>query len=232
MRYWSVDDNAEDFAGARQQMVKRQLESRGIHEPVVLRAMGSVPREEFVPAEGRARAYHDGAMPIGQEQTISQPYMVAIMTQHLVTPRVGAGGGRKLLRALEVGGGSGYQAAVLSFIAEEVITVERVPELAERARETLSRLGYANVEVITGDGSLGCVERAPFDAILVAAAAPEVPSALKEQLALGGRLVVPVGSRGLQELAVIRRTETGYHESRGTQCVFVPLIGEQGWRGQ
>lgn len=233
MGFWQPDDGstrAEDFVTARRRMVERQLETRGIHESVVLDAMRTVPREEFVPADARSRSYYDGAMPIGLGQTISQPYMVAIMTQHLLTPRVASGGGERFRLALEVGGGSGYQAAVLSMLSEKVITIERVPELADGARQTLARLGYDNIEVVAGDGTTGLPERAPFDAILVAAAAPDVPSALKDQLAPGGRLVVPVGSRGLQELAVIRRSATGFHEERSTRCVFVPLIGEQGWK--
>lgn len=233
MGFWRPDENgtnAEDFLTARRRMVERQLEVRGIHEPVVLEAMRTVPREGFVPTDARGRSYYDGAMPIGLGQTISQPYMVAVMTQHLLTPRVASGGGERFKLALEVGGGSGYQAAVLSMLSERVVTIERVPELADRARQTLARLGYDNVEVIAGDGTIGLPDRAPFDAILVAAAAPDVPSALKDQLSPGGRLVVPVGSRGLQELAVIRRTATGFQEERSTRCVFVPLIGEQGWK--
>jgi protein-L-isoaspartate(D-aspartate) O-methyltransferase len=220
-----------DPGSARAEMVERQLARRGIHEPVVLQAMGAVPREEFVPPESRSRAYADCALSIGHGQTISQPYMVAAMTQALLTPRVASGGGEKIRRALEVGGGSGYQAAVLSLLAHEVITIERVAELADRARETLARLGYRNVEVVAGDGSVGLPDRAPFDAILVAAAAPRVPPALLEQLALGGRLVAPVGNRSLQELAIVRHLASGFDEERTTACVFVPLIGEQGWDG-
>lgn len=223
------DGDSGDFIVARRNMVDRQLKLRGIHEPVVLDALGTVPREEFVPSDSRSRAYYDGAMPIGLGQTISQPYMVAIMTQYLLTPRVASGGEEKFGLTLEVGGGSGYQAAVLSLLSEQVITIERVPGLADKARQTLTKLGYDNVEVVAGDGTIGLPDRGPFDAILVAAAAPNVPPALKKQLAPGGRLVVPVGSRGLQELAIIRRTAKGFHEERSTRCVFVPLIGEQGW---
>jgi len=232
MVFWRSggSDGDEDPAAARQKMVERQLALRGIHEPVVLEAMRTVPREEFLPEERRGLAYYDGALPIGLGQTISQPYMVAVMTQLLVTPRVASGA--KIGLALEVGGGSGYQAAVLSVLSEQVITIERVPELAQRAQETLRRLGYDNVEVVTGDGTMGLAERAPFNAILVAAAAPHVPTPLKEQLAPGGRLVVPVGSRGLQVLTTVRRTATGFHEEQSTQCVFVPLIGEEGWQDE
>lgn len=208
-------------------MVRSQLEPRGIREPAVLEAMAAVPREEFVEEANKKRAYCDGALPIGLGQTISQPYMVAVMTQHALSPEVSRGG--KFKRVLEVGGGSGYQAAILSFLAEEVFTVERVPGLADRAQETLERLGYSNVKVILGDGTLGLPDKAPFDAIIVAAAAPTVPEALRDQLSLGGRLVIPVGSRGFQQLMVIERTEAGFHTDFSTQCVFVPLIGEYGW---
>lgn len=228
--FWHDDAVAADPSSARARMVERQLAARGIRERVVLEAMGAVPREEFVPPECRGRAYADCALPIGFGQTISQPYMVAAMTEALLTPRVAAGTGAKIRRALEVGGGSGYQAAVLSLLSDEVITIERVPELADRSRETLTRLGYRNVEVIAGDGSVGLPGRAPFDAILVAAAAPRVPAALLEQLAPGGRLVAPVGTRSLQELAVVRCLASGFAEERTTACVFVPLIGEQGWK--
>jgi protein-L-isoaspartate(D-aspartate) O-methyltransferase len=205
-------------------MVERQLVPRGIVDRRVLDAMERVPRHEFVPEEQRSRAYADHAMSIGLGQTISQPFMVAVMTQHLLGPKRGTLG-----TVLEVGGGSGYQAAVLSSLADRVITIERVSELAGRAREVLERLGYDNVEVREGDGTLGLEESGPFDGILVAAAAPTVPPALKEQLALGGRLVVPVGTRGFQELAIVQRTQSGYHEELQERCVFVPLIGEQGW---
>jgi protein-L-isoaspartate(D-aspartate) O-methyltransferase len=227
MGFWHSDDGEVEPALARERMIERQLVARGIDERVVLEAMRAVPREEFVPPESRGRAYADSALPIGLGQTISQPYMVAAMVQAVLTPR--AASGVAIRRALEVGCGSGYQAAVLSCLSDEVIAIERIPELAERARQTLSRLGYHNVEVVTGDGTVGLADRAPFDAIVVAAAAPRVPRALEEQLAPGGRLVVPVGSRSHQELAVVHRLAAGLREERGTSCVFVPLIGEQGW---
>ncbi len=211
-------------------MVERQLIPRGIRHPAVIEAMRSVPRHEFMPPGRRDRAYYDGAQPIGEGQTISQPYMVAVMTQSLF-PTTDAKGKQRLRQALEIGGGSGYQAAVLAHLSDRVITVERVPELAQRARETLGRLGYDNVEVVEGDGTLGYAKGAPYDAILVAAAAPGVPPALRDQLAEGGRMVIPVGTRGLQELTVIHRTASGLHEEAHTRCVFVPLIGEQGWEG-
>jgi protein-L-isoaspartate(D-aspartate) O-methyltransferase len=218
----------ESSVSARDDMVERQLVGRGISEPAVLEAMRRVPREAFVPAESRGRAYCDGAMPIGSEQTISQPFMVALMTQSLLTPAVAAGG--RFGSVLDVGGGSGYQAAILAQLAERVISIERIPELAQSARVVLAELGIENVEVVVGDGTLGLPERAPFDGILVAAAAPAVPPALREQLAVGAKLVIPVGVRGLQDLTVVHRRASGFHESRSTRCVFVPLLGEQGWR--
>ncbi|NUT54799.1 MAG: protein-L-isoaspartate(D-aspartate) O-methyltransferase, partial [Thermoleophilia bacterium] len=174
----------------------RFLARRGIRDQRVLRAIGSVPRELFVPEELRGHAYADQALPIGHEQTISQPYMVAAMLEAL-----GLDGGR----ALDVGTGSGYQAAVLAELADEVVTIERVPELAERARETLARAGYGTVDVRVGDGTLGVPDRAPYDGIVVAAAAPAVPEPLYEQLAEGGRLVVPVGTVRDQWLEVVER---------------------------
>lgn len=228
MIFWRDKPKGDELEGARELMIERQLSLRGITHEGVLRAMRAVPRHEFVPEAQRSMAYSDGAMSIGLGQTISQPYMVAVMTQSLLR-----GAGRpeegRLGAVLEVGGGSGYQAAVLAELADEVTTIERVPELALRARETLGRLGYRNVEVVVGDGTTGHEERAPYDAILVAAAAPAVPRALEEQLAIGGRMVVPVGSRGLQELVVVHRTASGFHQQEHTRCVFVPLIGEQGW---
>jgi protein-L-isoaspartate(D-aspartate) O-methyltransferase len=227
MSFWTDDPGGGDLDQARERMVEVQLVPRGITHPSVLEAMRSVPRHEFVAM--RERAYADSALPIGLGQTISQPYMVAVMTQDLFPVATGRDVKRRLGTVLEVGGGSGYQAAVLATLADRVVTIERVPELAVRARETLSRLGYDNVEVVEGDGTVGLQERAPFDGILVAAAAPALPLALREQLAVGGRMVVPVGSRGLQELVVVHRTASGYHQHEHTRCVFVPLIGEQGW---
>ena len=219
-------DRQEELATARRLMVERQLVPRGIVDRRVLDAMSAVPRHEFVPEEQRHAAYADHAMSIGLGQTISQPYIVAVMTQHLLGPRRG-----ELQTVLEVGAGSGYQAAVLAHVAAHVITVERIPALAERARATLERLGYDRVEVAVGDGTLGLEGRGPFDGLLVAAAAPEIPRALAEQLAPGGRLVAPVGSRGLQELLVLLNTAAGHHTERHEQCVFVPLIGRHGWEG-
>ena len=197
------------------------LARRGIRDRRVLAALAAVPRELFVSDDLRSHAYADRALPIGHGQTISQPFMVATMLQALAL----AGGGR----VLDVGTGSGYQAAVLAELAEEVVTIERVPELADHARETLERAGYGRVEVRVGDGTLGVPERAPFDGIVVAAAAPAVPEALYGQLAPGGRIVVPVGTRRDQWLEVVERRATGPARLRTVPCRFVPLLGSQGF---
>lgn len=198
----------------------RVLARRGIHDERVLAAMASVPRELFVPDDLRRHAYADRALPIGYDQTISQPFMVASMLEALALD-----GGR----VLEVGTGSGYQAAVLAELADEVVTIERVPELAEQARATLARAGYGRVDVRVGDGTLGVPERAPFDGIVVAAAAPAVPEALYAQLAPGGRIVVPVGTRRDQWLEVVERTPDGPARRRTVPCRFVPLLGSEGF---
>ncbi len=200
-------------------MVETQLRRRGITDERVLAAMASVPRESFLPERLRAYAYEDGALPIGHGQTISQPFVVATICQLL-----GLAGEE---RVLDVGTGSGYQAAVLGELAAEVVTIERIPELAEAARDALA--GYPNVEVRVGDGSLGVPERAPYDAIAVAAAAPTVPPALYAQLAQGGRLVVPRGSRLGQELVLLERTQDGPRERRSIPVRFVPLLGDEGF---
>ncbi len=202
-------------------MVERQLRRRGIRDERVLAAMGRVPRELFVPAAERAHAYADGALPIGFGQTISQPYMVAATCELL-----GLSGDENVL---DVGTGSGYAAAVLAELAERVTTIERVPELAERARETLVAAGYPDVEVVVGDGSLGVPERAPFHAIAVAAAAPGIPESLYAQLAPGGRLVLPIGSRENQRLALVVKTPEGPAEVRSLPCRYVPLLGSEGF---
>jgi protein-L-isoaspartate(D-aspartate) O-methyltransferase len=202
-------------------MVEYQLRRRGIRDARVLEAMARVPRDHFVPESLSAHAYDDGALPIGNDQTISQPFVVATICALL-----GLHGGE---RVLDVGTGSGYQAAVLAELAAEVVTIERIPELADRARTTLADLGYGNVEVTVGDGSLGVPERAPFDAIAVAAAAPTIPPALFDQLAECGRLVVPRGSRFGQELVLVVRTPNGPTESRSIPCRFVTLVGDEGF---
>ena len=208
-------------AVARAEMVELQLRRRGIRDERVLEAMARVPRDRFVPDSLSAHAYEDGALPIGNDQTISQPFVVATICALL-----GLHGSE---RVLDVGTGSGYQAAVLSELAAEVVTIERIPELADRARTTLADLGYGNVEVTVGDGSLGVPERAPFDAIAVAAAAPTIPPALFDQLAEGGRLVVPRGSRFGQELVLVTRTPNGPTERTSIPCRFVPLVGDEGF---
>ena len=202
-------------------MVELQLRGRDIVDEAVLRAMERVPRELFVPETERARAYDDAALPLAHGQTISQPYMVARIAEALAT--------RPGQRVLDVGTGSGYQAAVLAELGTEVITIERIPELAERARANLAEAGYETVEVVVGDGTLGVPERAPFDAIAVAAAAPELPETLYEQLRPRGRLVVPVGGQRAQRLEVIVRSPEGPAVVHSVPCRFVPLLGEEGF---
>jgi protein-L-isoaspartate(D-aspartate) O-methyltransferase len=208
-------------AELRREMVERQLRSRDVADERVLAAMERVPRELFVPNSLRNRAYDDAALPIGGGQTISQPYMVARICEALALH------GDE--HVLDVGSGSGYQAAVLAELAAEVDTIERVPELAELARANLVAAGYDRVRVHTGDGSRGLSEQAPFDAIAVAAAAPELPQTLYEQLEPSGRLVVPVGRRGIQRLEVIIRSPEGPAVIRSVPCRFVPLVGEEGF---
>jgi protein-L-isoaspartate(D-aspartate) O-methyltransferase len=204
-------------------MVDLQLRGRDVVDEGVLRAMEAVPRERFVPEGERARAYDDAALPIGHRQTISQPYMVARICEALAV-RAGE-------RVLDVGTGSGYQAAVLAELGAEVVTIERIPELARQARENLAAAGYERVEVIVGDGTLGVPERAPFDAIAVAAAAPELPETLYDQLRPRGRLVVPVGGPRAQRLEVIVRSSEGPAVVHSVPCRFVPLVGEEGFSG-
>jgi protein-L-isoaspartate(D-aspartate) O-methyltransferase len=202
-------------------MVELQLRRRGIDDERVLAAMSRVPRELFLPEEVRPYAYVDGALPIGHGQTMSQPYIVATICKLLELS------GDE--RVLDVGTGSGYQAAVLTELAAEVVTIERIPELAQRARSSLAEAGYDRVIVVVGDGSLGTPEHAPFDAVAVAAAAPSVPLALYEQLKAGGRLVVPRGSRWGQDLVQVVRTEEGPVERASVPCRFVPLVGAEGF---
>jgi protein-L-isoaspartate(D-aspartate) O-methyltransferase len=215
------DSMTDEFAAARRAMVEGQIRKRGVSSLRVLEAMLSVPRHEFVPAEFQSDAYADKPLPIGEGQTISQPYIVGAMTEALELTGVE--------RVLEVGAGSGYQAAVLSLLASEVITVESQTQLALSAQERLTDLGYTNVHVHNGDGSAGFPEAAPYDAILVTAAAPEIPQVLAAQLREGGRLVIPVGSQENQELIQARK-ENGELKTRVLfDCRFVPLLGRYGW---
>ena len=202
-------------------MVEEQLRPRGIRDPRLLAAIGKVPREQFVATEYIEQAYADQPVPIGAGQTVSQPYMVAVMIAALEL--------RATDRVLEVGTGTGYEAAILGELAAEVWSIERHEELAARAEEILSRLGYANVHVVVGDGSLGLPERAPFDKILVAAAAPRIPESLVAQLAESGRLVVPVGNRFEQRVQVLHKTGAETAVTMHDLCRFVPLVGEEGW---
>jgi protein-L-isoaspartate(D-aspartate) O-methyltransferase len=204
-------------------MVEEQLKARGIRDERVLSAMAEVPRHEFVDEDVRYRAYEDGALPIGEGQTISQPYMVALMTELLEL--------RGEEKVLEVGTGSGYQAAVLSLLAADIFTVERIPSLAETARQRFTKLGYKNITVRVSDGTLGLQEEAPFDGIIVTAGAPDIPHEYLAQLKEGGRLVIPVGGRFSQTLWQVRKRTGGADRVRSTSCVFVPLIGREGWQG-
>jgi len=204
-----------DYKQARQNMVEYQIKGRGIKDKNVLGAMLKVPRHLFVPEEMRDLAYRDEPLPIGHGQTISQPYIVGYMTEAL---KLQPGD-----RVLEIGTGSGYQTAILAEIVSEVYTIELIPELSLRAQETLKSLGYKNIEFLTGDGSKGWPEKAPFEAILVSAAPAEVPPALMEQLKIDGRLIIPVGTDS-QELVLIKRTKKGWEKTRLIGVRFVPLI--------
>jgi len=210
----------DELAACRRAMVRTQIAARGIADPALLAAFAEVPRHDFVAAALRDEAYDDGPLPIDDGQTISQPYIVALM---LDSARL-----RPSDRMLEVGAGSGYASAVASRLVAHIDAVERHPGLAEAARERLARLGFANVDVHCGDGSAGWPAGAPFDAIVVAAAGPRVPEALRAQLAPGGRLVMPTGS-GVQRLVLVTRTETGFHEQDLGGVMFVPLVGSEGW---
>jgi protein-L-isoaspartate(D-aspartate) O-methyltransferase len=218
-----VQPRPKDSAPARERMVRVQLAGRGIRDTALLRAMQEVPREAFVDEGFSASAYEDGPLPIGEGQTISQPYIVALMIE--------AAEISKNDRVLEVGAGSGYAAAVMSRIAREVYAIERHLPLVEEARERFEALGYDNIQLRAGDGTRGWPESAPFDAILVSASGPEVPTALKEQLAIGGRLILPVGQRAWRQTLrkITRASETDYQEQQLGEVAFVPLIGEQGW---
>ncbi len=206
----------------RQEMVRQQLIRRGISDSRVLEAMGRVERHLFVSEDLQQQAYNDCALPVGGKQTISQPYMVALMTQLLELK-----GDEKVL---EIGTGSGYQAAVLSQLAAEVYTVERIRDLSERAEALLTgQMGIDNITFTVADGSIGLSRFAPYDCIIVTAGAPSVTEGLIEQLKPGGRLVIPVGNRTSQILYQIRKTDSGVEENYSTGCIFVPLIGQKGW---
>ncbi len=212
-----------DFQTARKRMVERQIARRGITSPRILEAFLDIPRHLFIPENQHLFAYEDGPLPIGKGQTISQPYIVAYMTKHLNL----AGNER----VLEIGTGSGYQAAILGKLAAEVHTVERHPSLAERATQLLADLGFENIQVHLGDGTKGLLEFAPYDAIMVTAAAPDVPVPLLDQLADGGRLIMPVGGRVGQVLHLYQRRGKEFIRDDLTPVAFVPLIGDHGWPG-
>lgn len=211
-----------NFSIARRRMIEDQVVGRGIKDPRVIEAMTKVPRHLFVPEALAAQAYSDFPLPIGERQTISQPYMVALMSEAMLLK-----GGEKVL---EIGTGSGYQAAVLAHLARQVFSLERIPSLARQARRTLDACGFARVNVRVTDGTFGWEEEAPFDAIVVTAGAPSVPQPYLQQLAIGGRLVIPVGDRATQTLVrVTRNGERNFREERLLGCRFVPLVGGHGW---
>jgi protein-L-isoaspartate(D-aspartate) O-methyltransferase len=211
----------DDLQRAREEMVESQIKARGVTDERVLEALRTVPRHEYILEDHQAEAYTDHPLPIGSGQTISQPYIVALMTEQLELK-----GDEKVL---EIGTGSGYQAAILADLAKEVHSVERVPELAGKARENLIRMGVKNVSVHVGDGTLGWPEQAPYDAIIITAGTPAMPEGLADQLSEGGRLVAPVGSRWRQMLELWIKREGEIEKKEVLPVVFVPLIGEKGW---
>lgn len=214
--------NSDSYGGYRQRLVE-QLQEKGIHDLAVLKAIATVPRHRFVPESVRHRAYEDSALPIGEGQTISQPWVQARSLAELRLK-----GNEKVL---EVGAGSGYQTALLSQLAHMVVAIERIPSLADQARTTLKDIGIRNVTVLVGDGTLGWRSLAPFDAIVVAAASPQVPQPLIEQLAPGGRMVIPIGNRQEQTLIRVDITDRGTSMTPLTDVRFVPLLGQFGFRG-
>lgn len=211
-----------NFEKERSRMVDEQIVNRGVNDARVLAVMRKIPRHEFLPEAIHGMAYTDNALPLGEGQTMSQPYMVALMTELL--------GLKGPERVLEIGTGSGYQAAVLAELCGKVYTVERIKSLADKARATLDRLGYKSVAIKIYDGTYGWKEMAPFDAIMVTAGSPDIPAPLVEQLKEGGRMVIPVGGRYGQELITVIKTAEGRVTSRSIPCVFVPLIGNHGWK--
>jgi protein-L-isoaspartate(D-aspartate) O-methyltransferase len=210
-----------DFQKARLKMVEEQIVSRGIRDPRVIAAMKKVPRHLFVEEALQSQAYSDHPLPIGEKQTISQPYMVALMTEALQL----AG----MEKVLELGAGSGYQTAILAELAEKIYSIERIRSLAIKARQLLYELGYFNVEIKILDGTYGWIEASPFEVILVTAGAPNIPQPLLDQLALGGRLVIPVGDAFVQDLIRVTKTEEGIKKEDLGGCRFVKLIGKHGW---
>lgn len=218
------EDKEDQFREVRQLMVETQIKRRGVRDPRVLAAMGKIPRHLFVPMPLWEQAYSDYPLPIGENQTISQPYIVALMTETLEL--------RGSEKVLELGTGSGYQAAILAELAAQVFTIERLPSLARAAEHVLKDLGYTNVQVRVSDGTLGWVEEAPFEGILVTAGSPQVPPPLVEQLAMGGRLVIPVGDSYTQTLTRVRRTPEGLKYEYLGGCRFVKLIGRHGWEAK
>jgi len=211
-----------NYEKERSRMVDEQIVGRGVKDERVLAVMRKIPRHEFLPEGIRGMAYNDSALPLGEGQTMSQPYMVAIMTEFL--------GLKGTERVLEIGTGSGYQAAVLAELCQKVYTVERIKTIADKARATLDRLGYKSVAIKIYDGTYGWKEMAPYDAIIVTAGSPDIPAPLVEQLKEGGRMVIPVGDRYGQQLITVVKTAEGITTERSVPCVFVPLIGNHGWK--
>jgi protein-L-isoaspartate(D-aspartate) O-methyltransferase len=216
----TADSQSERFAAERQKMVNSQLRTRGLRDERVLAAMSHVPRHEFVEAQYRGQAYEDHPLPIGQDQTISQPYIVALTLESLSL--------QPSATVLEIGTGSGYQTALLCELALHVYSIERHESLAREAAAILARLGYKNATVLVGDGSAGLSEHQPFDAIAVAAAAPTIPEPLLQQLREGGRMVIPVGFTRTQDLQLVRKQNGSATITSLGGCAFVPLIGEKG----
>ena len=211
----------QDFEFERRLMVEEQLRMRGLRDEKVLSAMLKIPREVFVPEGQRSAAYADCPLPIGESQTISQPYMVAAMTEYLDV--------QKEHKVLEIGTGSGYQTAILAELAGSVYTVERIGSLQDRAKRVLDELGYDNIDYLAGDGTLGWEEAAPFDRIIVTAGAPKVPQSLKDQLNEGGIIIIPVGGDFGQELTKVVKKRGKFHERFLMDCIFVKLKGKEGW---
>jgi len=222
MKTGQQEQASDPYVAKRRIMVERQLRARGIDDPRVLAAMSEIPRHAFVPPNLHAEAYADYPLPIGRGQTISQPYIVAIMTAAIAP--------RPTDKVLEIGTGSGYQTAILAELTRTVCTVERAGSLSRAAQKRLNGLGYENVRFIVGDGTLGLSQSAPFDKILATGSLPEVPQKLLDQLSENGVLVAPVGGRTVQQLLRVQRTGSAFERQNLGACCFVPLIGEMGWR--